>query len=189
MKAKSAHCPFPKESMRRAKAYGEIIHTDLWGPAQTTSIGGSSYYMSFTDDYSRETAVTFLKQKSEALEAFRHYEARLTTQRDGLRIKRLQSDRGREYLSAEFDAHLKDHGITCELTVHDSPQQNGVAERLNCTLVEHARAMLIAQDMPKFLWAEAVNYAVWLKNRLPSSSIPGHTPFELVNTCLPDLSQ
>jgi hypothetical protein len=188
VKVKSTHKPFPKEATRRAQTYGEVIHMDLWGPAQTVSLAGSSYYMSFTDDYSRESQVTFLKQKSEALEAFKHYEARLTTQKDGVHIKTLRSDRGGEYLSAEFDVHLKDHGIKHKLTTHDSPQQNGVAERLNRTLVEHARAMLIAHGLPKFLWVEVVNYAVWLKNRLPSRSIPGHTPYELVHQMCPNLS-
>ena len=135
-KGKAARQPFPKESKRRATAYGELIHTDLWGPAQTVSIGGCSYYMSFIDDYSRETQIIFLKQKSEALGAFKQYEARLTRQHDGTKIKTLRSDRGGEYLSAEFDEYLKAQGIKRELTVHDSPQQNGVAERLNRTLVE-----------------------------------------------------
>lgn len=122
------------------------------------------------------------------LEVFKQYEARLTIQHDGLHIKTLCSDRGGEYLSAEFDAHLKACGISQELMVHDSPQQNSVAECLNCMLVEHARAMLLGQGIPKFLWAEAVSYAVWLKNRLPSRSIPGHMPYELVHYKHPDLS-
>lgn len=143
VKAKSAQKSFLWESMTRVKAYGEIVHTNLWGPAQTQSLAGSSYYMSFTDDYSRETQVTFLKRKSDMLEAFKHYEARLTMQHEGLHVKTLCSDRGGEYLSAEFDAYLKERGITRELMVHDSPQQNGMAERLNRTLVEHAHAMLL----------------------------------------------
>jgi hypothetical protein len=129
-KGKAARQPFPKESKRRASAYGELIHTDLWGPVQTVSIGGSSYYMSFTDDFSREMQILFLKLKSEALGAFKQYEAQLTRQHD-VKIKTLRSDRGGEYLSAEFDVYLKAQGIRRELTVHDSPQQNGVAERLN----------------------------------------------------------
>src|SRR5258705_1212259 len=71
--AKATRQPFPAESTTRARAYGELIHTDLWGPAQTVSIGGSVYYISFTDDYSRETKIRFLKQKSDALEAFKQH--------------------------------------------------------------------------------------------------------------------
>ena len=189
VQAKATRQPFPKETSHRAKKYGELIHTDLWGPAQTATIGGCLYYISFTDDFSRETQLAFLKQKSDALAAFKAYETRLTTQHDGTKIKVLRSDRGGEYLSAKFDAYLQEKGIKRELTVHDSPQQNGVAERLNRTIVELARAMLIAKNMPKFLWAEAVNYATWLKNRLPSHAIPGHTPYDLINGRRPNLSQ
>jgi hypothetical protein len=129
--AKASRQPFPAETKNRARTYGELVHTDLWGPAQTTSISGYLYYISFTDDYSRETKVQFLKQKSEALTAFRHYEANLARQNPGPRLRKLRSDRGGEYLSAEFDQYLKDQGIERQLTVHHSPQQNGVAERLN----------------------------------------------------------
>src|SRR5882762_10276429 len=164
--AKATRQPFPAESTTRTRAYGQLIHTDLWGPAQTVSIGGSVYYISFTDDYSRETKIRFLKQKSDALEAFKQHIANLTKQHPEARVCKLRSDRGGEYMSTEFTQYLRDEGIERQLTVHDSPQQNGVAERLNRTLVEHARAMLVARDMPKFLWAEAIGYATWLKNRM-----------------------
>jgi len=150
---------------------------------------GASYYISFTDDYSCETKVQFLKHKSEALTAFKQYEANLTRQHPGAKLRKLQSDRGGEYLSAEFNQYLKDQGIQQQLTVHHSPQQNGVVERLNRTLVEHARAMLLARDMLKFLWAEAINYATWLKNRLLSQAIPRYTPYELINKLKPNLAQ
>ena len=188
-KAKAARQPFPDESRNRARLYGELVHTDLWGPAQTTSIGGSLYYISFTDDYSRETQVRFLRQKSDALQAFKHYMAEMTHQHAGVKLRKLRSDRGGEYLSAEFDKYLKDNGIKRQLTIHDSPQQNGVAERLNRTLVEHARAMILGRNMPMFLWPEAVNYATWLKNRLPSRAIPGETPYSLVHKTKPNLSR
>jgi hypothetical protein len=144
--------------------------------------------MSFTDDFSHETTIKFLKLKSEALTAFKQYEAAITRQHPGTHLCTLRSDRGGEYLSAEFDQYLLDQGITRQLTIHDSPQQNGIAECLNCTLVEHARAMLLAKNLPKFLWAEAINYATWLKNHLPSRAIPGHTPYELVHHTKPNLA-
>jgi hypothetical protein len=161
---------------------------DLWGPAQTESVAGHLYYISFTNDYSQETKVCFLKLNSEALSALKDYEMELRRQTPGAKIKKLHSDRGGEYLSTEFDRYLKDQGIKHQLTIHHSPQQNSVAERLNHTLVEHARAMLLGRDMPKFLWAEALNYATWLKNCLPSHSTPGKTPYELVNKSKPNLA-
>src|SRR5882757_8003371 len=179
--AKATCQPFPAESTTRTRAYGEVIHTDLWGPAQTVSIGGSVYYMSFTDDYSRETKIQFLKHKGDALEAFKQHVANLTRQHPEACVCKLRSDRGGEYMSNEFTQYLRDEGIERQLTVHDSPQQNGVAERLNRTLVEHAHAMLWARDLPKFLWAEAISYATWLKNRFPSCATPDNTPYSLVH--------
>jgi transposase InsO family protein len=96
------------------------------------------YYISFTYDFSRETKVRFLKLKSKAFSALKDYEMELRRQTPGAKIKKLRSDRGGEYLSTEFDRYLKDQGIKRQLTVHHSPQQNGVTERLNRTLVEHA---------------------------------------------------
>lgn len=86
IKAKSAHKPFPEETKNCALTYEELVHTDLWGPAQTPSISGSLYYISFTDDYSRKTKLTFLKHKSEALEALKQYEAWLIRQNPGVRL-------------------------------------------------------------------------------------------------------
>jgi transposase InsO family protein len=113
--------PFLEETANRAHTYGELVHTDLWGPAQTESIAGHSYYISFTDDFSREMKVRFLKLKSEALSALKEYEMDLKRQTPGAKIKELCSDRGGEYLSTEFDRYLKDQGIKHQLTVHHSP--------------------------------------------------------------------
>lgn len=180
-KAKATCQPFPNETKNRTAMYAELVHTDLRGPVQMTSLGGCTYYISFTHNFSRQTKVEFLKAKSEALTAFKQYKANLAQQSPSTRICKLRSDRGGEYLSAEFDKYLKNQGIERQLTMHDSPQQNGVAEHLNGTLVSVARAMLLGRNLPKFLWAEASNYAVWLKNRLPSRAIPGHTPHDLIH--------
>jgi hypothetical protein len=128
--------------------------------------------------------VCFLKLKSKALSTLKDYETELRRQTTGAKIQKLCSDRGREYLSTEFDRYLKDQGIKHQLTVHHSPQQNGVAERLNCTLVEHAQ---VGWNIPKFLWVEALNYATWLKNCLPSHATPGKMPYELINKSKPNL--
>jgi hypothetical protein len=186
--AKAARQPFPEETKNRARAYGELIHTDLWGPVQVESVTGHLYYMSFTDDFSCKSQLDFLALKSEALSAFKRYEANLMRQHPGTKIRKLRSDRGGEYLSAEFDTYLQGQGIKRQLTVHNSPQQNGVAECLNRTLVEHACTMLIGRERPKFLWAEAVNYATWLKNCFPSRAIPGTMPYALVNKSKPSLA-
>jgi hypothetical protein len=107
-KAKATHQPFPAEMTNHACTYGELVHTDLWGPAQTESVAGHLYYISFTDDFSQETKVHFLKLKSKALSALKDYEMELRFQTPGAKIKKLRSDRGREYLSTEFNRYLKD---------------------------------------------------------------------------------
>ena len=86
-------------------------------------------------------------QKSEVLAKYKEYEVWLQTQHSKP-IKILQSDRGGEYLSKDFDNHLKVNGTIRSLTVHDTPEENGVAERLNRTLLEHAQAMLMTAQLP-----------------------------------------
>ena len=103
------------------------------------------------------------------------------------RIKSLRTDRGGEYLSDEFSAHLKKAGTVRRLTVHDTPEHNGVAGRLNRTLLEKIRAMLHDSDLPKYLWAEAAAHAVYLKNRTWTCTIGDTTPFEVLNGHKPNV--
>ena len=93
-------------------------------------------------------------------------------------MKTLRTDNGRKFTSKCFEAHLKVCGIRHELTVPKTPQQNGAAERLNCTLVETARAMLLDTNLPPKIWAEAISTATYPRNRSPTSSIKGMTPHQ-----------
>lgn len=97
----------------------------------------------------------------------------------GRKISKLRSDNAKEYISKEFNNYLESQGIKRQLSVEYTPQQNGVAERANRTIVEMARAMLIKSNVPKGLWAEAVNTAVFLRNRCPSRANNSITPYEL----------
>jgi len=99
------------------------------------------YFVTFIDDYSRCFALFFLKHKSKVLEKFKEFEALATNLCDE-KIRTLRTDNGGEYLSAEFEAYLKSKGIRHELSVPYSPEQNGVAERMNGTLVESARSVI-----------------------------------------------
>src|SRR5277367_4143076 len=111
----------------------------------TPTINRKRYYISFTDDYSRYSNIYFLHAKDEAFNAYQYYEAWMKTQHD-VHIKSLRSDQGGEYLSEEFSDHLKKAGTTRKLTVHDTPEYNGVAERLNRTIIT-VRAMLHDSDL------------------------------------------
>jgi hypothetical protein len=185
--AKATRKPVTKvrEGERRT-AVGDEIHSDLWGPSPVETIGKKKYYISFTDDYSRYTSIYFLRTKDEAFNSYRIYEAWLLTQYR-VRIKCLNSDRGGEYLSQEFTDHLKKAGTTRRLTVHDTPEHNGISERGNRTNLEIVRAMLHDSGSPKFLWAEAISHAVYLRNRTWNRAIGNHTPYELLNGQKPNV--
>ena len=105
----------------------------------------------------------------------------------GWKLKTLCTDNGGEYTSAEFTMYLKKEGVHHEFTVPKTPQQNGVAERTNRTLVEAVYSMLSDTKLPKRLWAEALSTAVYLRNRSPTVAVQGKTPFEAWTKEKPDV--
>src|SRR5271168_2077514 len=127
-KAKSAQQPFPKESETRAEKFGDRVHWDLWGPASVKSINRNHYVAAKIDDATRQTKLYFQKKKSEAYYSYLKDEAYIENQY-GNRIKSCRSDRGGEFMSEKFTKHQDFKGTKRELTVHDSPPQNGVSER------------------------------------------------------------
>ena len=148
----------------------ELIHSDVCGPMSVESIGGSKYFVTFIDDYSRCCAVYFMKQKSEVFEKFKEFEA-ITTNTSGCGIVRLRTDNGGEYPTKEFMDYLKSRGIQHE--------QNGVAERMNHRLMESTRSMMAHAGVTNQYWAEAIATAAYLRNRAPTSVIKeGKTPYE-----------
>jgi hypothetical protein len=179
--AKTTRKSVPKVRQgERAKEFTEEIHTDIWGPASIATFGGRRYYISFTDNWSRWTTVCLLRQKSETFQAYKDFATWVSTQLDRP-IKCLHADRGSKYLSEAFIAFLDEKGTARKLTVHDTPEQNRVAERLNHTLIEKVRAMMISCQLLRGLWGEALMHAVWLKNRMWTRALPsGVTPYELV---------
>jgi hypothetical protein len=156
----------------------ELVHTDVWGPAAVSSIGGKSYFVTFIDDHSRKVWVYFLKQKSEVYEVFKKWKAMVENE-TGLKIKKLRSDNSGEYEDTGFKRFCFENGIRLERTVPGTPQQNGVAERMNRTLTERARSMRIQSGLPKQFWAEAINTAAYLINRGPSVPLEQRIPEEV----------
>lgn len=184
--AKALRLPFKNISSLRTTNRGERFHTDLWGPSSVQSLGGKSYFISFIDDKTRYTTIEFLKQKSDAANAIKNYIAWITNQ-TGKPPQSMRSDNGGEFLAVS--SFLKAHGIEHQLTAPHSPQQNGTAERLNRTLLEGARAMLVEKNIPKNLWAEAVLHMNYIRNRVSTNSNPdGKSPFEMWTGQRPDLS-
>lgn len=136
-KAKSNCQPFPKESMTWATRYGERVHWGLWGPATVQSLAGHSYVAAWMDDTMQEMKLYFQKKKSETITSYKKDEAYIRMQ-TSQGIKYSHSDRGGEFLSKELTECQDLQGTQHELTVHDSPQQNGVSKRGMQTRAEQA---------------------------------------------------
>ena len=183
---KQHRMPFPKKSEHRAADLLELIHSDI-GCINIDSVGGSKYYVIFIDDYSRFTTVYFLKKKSELLQKFKEFVAAVENH-TGKRIKIIRTDNGGEYVSNEFKQFCIDRGIKREVTIPMTPQQNGVSERMNRTIIESARSMLHHAKLPSYFWAEAVNTAVYIRNRCPTVALDGTTPYEHWFGRKPDVS-
>jgi len=162
-----------------AQNFRDEVHTDVWGPSKTPTKGGHHYFITFTDDTTCFTLVYLMGKKSEAIKAYKFFEAWVITQHS-TKIKVLHSDCGGEYLSKEFDEHLVAAGTVQRLTTHDMPQLNGVTERLNWMLLERIRALRYASGLPQMLWGEALQHATWLKNWTATRTLDGKTPFKVL---------
>ncbi|GKV31343.1 hypothetical protein SLEP1_g40039 [Rubroshorea leprosula] len=168
---------FPKGKARRALKPAELIHADVCGSMNTLSLNKSMYFIVFVDDFSRLTWVYFAKEKSDAFPIFKKFKA-LVEKQSGCSIKVLRTDQGGEFVSAEFNKFCEDFGIKRQLTASYTPQQNGVAERKNRSLVEMAKSMLKAKGLPNSFWAEAIHTAAYIQNRSPTAALHHQTPFE-----------
>ena len=142
------------------------------------SNSGKKYMVTFVDDFTRSCAVYFMPHKSETLEKFKEFHAKVTGE-SGERIGILKTDGGGEYRSREFEQYLVTHQIEHEVTVLDSPEMNGLAERMNRTILEKAKCMCVHAGLPYSLWAEAASTATYIYNRLPNSPLKGKSPHEL----------
>ncbi|KAI5317616.1 hypothetical protein L3X38_037323 [Prunus dulcis] len=169
--------PFDKEKVWRASQPLELIHSGICGPMQTITLGGNRYFLTFIDDHTRMCWACFLQHKSQAFNIFKRF-INMVELQSGYQIKKLRSDRGGEYTSLEFSKFCEEMGLERQLTIAYSPQQNGVAERKNRTVMEMARTMMHEKKIPLKFWAEAVNTAVYLQNRSPTSALDNSTPFE-----------
>ncbi|KAJ7961681.1 Retrovirus-related Pol polyprotein from transposon TNT 1-94 [Quillaja saponaria] len=183
---KHARKSFPKEATRATEPL-QLIRTDVCGPIKPCSFGKNHYFLLFIDDYTRKTWVYFLKKKSEAFEVFKKFKA-LVEKESGHVIKSLRSDRGGKFTSNEFNIFCETQGIRRPLTVPRTPQQNGVAERKNRTILNMARCLLKSKNMPKEFWAEAVSCAVYLSNRCPTKGVENQTPQEAWSGKKPNVS-
>ena len=127
IKSNITHKPRPKEPGKCAKKLSEKVYSDVWGPLRYLMIDKKLYYISFINDYSRESVIYLMNSKDQVFNKYKLYKAMMHQQWD-VCIKTLISDRGDEYTSKEFKEYLAQQGTRHKLIVHDTPEQNGIAE-------------------------------------------------------------
>jgi transposase InsO family protein len=160
---KQTRKPFNSSERESSKPL-ELIHMDLCGPMQTKSKGGKRSFLTFTDDFSRCSAVMFLEQKNQAKKKIEAFVNEMENQLEA-KVKAFRTDRGGEFLNREMAEFCQSRGIQHQKTNPYSSQENGVAERLNRALVERARALLSNSGLEKEFWAEAIHTVNHLRNR------------------------
>ena len=170
-------CRFPTTGRRRGEEPLSIVHSDVCGKVNTKSLGGNEYFLTFIDDNTHFTWIYVLKHKYEVFQQFLKWKA-MVEKSSRYKMKVLRTDNGGEFTSTEFQEYLQQEGIKHELTVPKTPEQNGVAERMNRTLVETTRSMLFGAKLPQRFWAEALSTAVYLRNLSPTKAVKNITPYE-----------
>jgi transposase InsO family protein len=143
----------------------EMLHMDLFGPVAYISIGGNKYGLVIVDDYSRITWVFFLQDKSETQEVLKKFLRRAQYEFDA-KVKKIRSDNGTEFKNTQLEDFLYEEGIKYKFLPPYTPQQNGVAERKNRTLIEMARTMFDEYKASDRFWAEVINTTCHATNRL-----------------------
>nr|GFA40534.1 retrovirus-related Pol polyprotein from transposon TNT 1-94 [Tanacetum cinerariifolium] len=173
-------------AFRNSKRRLHLLHMDLCGPMRVASMNGKRYVLVIVDDYSRYTWTHFLRSKDEKpkvlIEFIRIIQRGLQAQ-----VRVVRTDKGTEFLYQTLHAYFAAEGIQHQTSVARTPEQNGVVERRNRTLVEAARTMLSAAKVPLFFWAEAIATACFTQNR--SLVIPRHekTPYHIINERKPSV--
>ena len=163
---------------------------DLFGPPSHESLGGKKYCLvivdDYVDDYSRYTWVFFLKKKSETQKTFIDFANEVQLQHNE-KILAIRSDNGTEFKNYTLDEFLSDEGIKHQYSAAYTPQQNGVAERKNRTLMDAARTMLAEFKSPYNFWAEAISTACHATNRIYLRKGLNKTPYEILTGNKPSI--
>ncbi|GKC25569.1 retrovirus-related pol polyprotein from transposon TNT 1-94 [Tanacetum coccineum] len=163
------------------------LHMDLCGPMRMQTINGKKYILVIVDGYSWFTWVKFLRSKDETSTVVIKFLKQIQV---GLNktVRYVRTDNGTEFVNKDLTNYYEHVGIFHQKTVLRTPQQNGVVERRNRTLVEAARTMLIFSKAPMFLWAEAMVTACYTQNRSLIHTRHDKTPYELVHDKKTDLT-
>lgn len=174
---KQTRLSFPQATSYRSSQALGLLHADLCGPISPATLASNRFIFVIIDDCTRYMWSILLKDKGEAYEKFKSF--KLFVEKDvNKKIGTLRTDRGGEFTSTSFQEFCNNNGIRRHLTAPYTPQQNGVVERRNRTLMEMTRSMLKAKGVPNYMWGEAVRHATYLINRVPTRALKDQTPYE-----------
>nr|GEX63173.1 hypothetical protein [Tanacetum cinerariifolium] len=162
------------------------LHMDLFGPTSVSSLNHKCYCLVVTNDFSRFTWTFFLRTKDETSSILRNFITEIENLKD-LKVKIIRCDNGREFKSKEMNEFYTKKGIRIEFNNARTPQQNGVAKKRNITLIEAARTMLADAKLRVTFWAEAVNTACYIQNRVLVNKSQNKTSYELFNSRIPSI--
>jgi transposase InsO family protein len=172
----ASHAPVTQVMTERP---GELLHMDTVGPARVRSAGGKWYVLVIVDDFSRYSWVFFLESKDEAFQFIHDLVLKLKNELSNNVVRAIRSDNGTEFKNARMKAFCSEQGLDHQFSSPYVPPQNGVVERKNRTLVEMARTMLDEHKTPRRFWAEAINTACYVANRIFLRAFLGKTSYEL----------
>ncbi|GKE09405.1 retrovirus-related pol polyprotein from transposon TNT 1-94 [Tanacetum coccineum] len=160
---------------------------DLCGPMRVASVNGKKYILIIVNDYSRFTWVKFLATKDETPNFIIKFLEMIQVRLNAI-VRNIHTDNGTEFVNQTVRVYYEQTGMSHETSIAQTPQQNGVIERRNRTLVEATHTMLIFAQAPLFLWAEAIATACYTQNRSIIRRCHGKTLYELLHDRKPDLS-
>ncbi|XP_039045779.1 uncharacterized protein LOC120185691 [Hibiscus syriacus] len=184
--AKQSRLLFP-HSISRASTPFDLIHIDLWGPYRISTHSGHRSFLTIVDDHTRVSWIFLLRLKSDAILSLKQFFAYVRNH-FSVTIKFIRSDNGSEFFASECSSFFSSLGIIHQSSCVHTPQQNGIVERKHKHLLEVARALKFHSQVPVKFWGECVNTTCYIINRLPSSSLAGKCPFELLHGKPPNLS-
>ncbi|GJS21486.1 zinc finger, CCHC-type containing protein [Tanacetum coccineum] len=183
---KQSRTPFPNQAKFRSKNPLDLVYGDLCGPISPATHSGKKLIFLLVDDCTRFMWAYFLTSKDQAFSTFKEFRQQIEMEMR-MKLRMLRTDRGGEFTSNEFTKYCKENGIARQLTAPYSPQQNGVVERRNRTVLSTTRSMMKAMKLPLTFWAEAVRHAIYILNRVPTRALIDKTPYEALYNRKPNL--
>lgn len=191
LKGKQNRKPFLKKlpDERKADDMLQVVSSDVCGKINPPTYNGMQYYVSFINNYSHFAMVYQLKKKSEVINKFKEYVALVET-KTNKKVQAIRCDNGGEYSGKDFKNFCKEKGIEIIYSIPRNPEQNGISERFNRTILDKSRCMIFEAKLDKIFWGDAILTAVYLYNRLPTSTLPeNRTPAEIWYGYEPDLTK